>query len=284
MRLPAKTGLGALAVGLTAGVLALLLWSDVRSEVAPEPPPAVPAPRPVEPGLPPVASIASEDLDLLREVLAAEVAAREELELEVDELREELASLRSERERSPAERVTRGAGFSRQRRFDEDRLLQAGLDPGRAEQLRQAYERSQLDFISLRNQVAREGWVDGGGAFAQIFEARAQQTAALQEELGLEMYDLMLYGAGQPNRLVVRDILPGSNAEVGGLQEGDIIRSYDDQPVFGMQELRYLIAQGDQQTPVDVGVERAGAATTVQVTPGPMGVRLRPAWRQPETP
>ncbi len=282
MRLRAKTGLGALAIGLTAGVLALLLWRDVRSEVAPEPAPALPAQAPVVPDLPPVASTAWEDMDLLREVLAAEVAAREELVIEVDELRDELASLRSERERSVGERVARGGGFSRQRRFDEERLLEAGLDRGRAEQLREVYERSQLDFINLRDQAIRDGW--GGGGFSQVFEARAQQTAALQEELGLELYDLMLYGAGQPNRLVVRDILPGSNAEVGGLQEGDIIRSYDDQPVFGMQELRYLIAQGDQQTPVDVGVERAGAATTVQVTPGPMGVRLRPVWRQPETP
>ncbi len=282
MRLRAKTGLGALAVGLIAGVLALLLWRDVRSEVAPEPAPSLPSQAPVVRDLPPVASTASEDMDLLREVLAAEVAAREELAIEVDDLRDELASLRSERERSVAERVARGGGFSRQRRFDEERLLEAGLSRGRAEQLREVYERSQLDFINLRDQAIRDGW--GGGGFAQVFEARAQQTAALQEELGLEMYDLMLYGAGQPNRLVVRDILPGSNAEVGGLQEGDLIRSYDDQPVFGMQELRYLIAQGDQQTPVDVGVERAGAATTVQVTPGPMGVRLRPAWRQPETP
>ena len=284
MRVTAKTGFGALAVGLTAGVLALLLWSDVRSEVAPGPAPVLPAPAPVEPYLPPVASTASEDLDLLREVLAAEVAAREELAVEVDGLREELASLRSERERSLAERVARRPGFSRQRRFDEDRLVETGLDRGRAEQLREAYERSQLDFVNLRDQAIREGWAEGGGGFAQIFEARAQQTAALQEELGLDMYDLMLYGAGQPNRLIVRDILPGSNAEVGGLQEGDIIRSYDDQPVFGMQELRYLMVQGDQQTTIDVGVERAGASTTVQVTPGPMGVRLHPAWRQPETP
>ena len=152
------------------------------------------------------------------------------------------------------------------------------------DQLRAVYERRQLDFINLREQAFREGIVEGGGGFAQIWEARAQQTAALQEELGLENYDLMLYGAGQPNRLIVRDILPGSNAELGGLQDGDIIRSYDDEPVFGMQELRFLIVQGDRDTPVDVGVERDGASTTVQVTPGPMGVRLRPAWRQPETP
>ena len=135
MRLRAKTGLGALAIGLTAGVLALLLWHDVRSEVAPEPAPAVSAPAPFVPDLPPVASTTWEDVDLLREVLAAEVAAREELAIEVDELREELASLRSEREQSVAERVSRGGGFSRQRRFDEARLLEAGLDRRRAEQL-----------------------------------------------------------------------------------------------------------------------------------------------------
>ncbi len=283
MRLPAKTGLGALAVGLLAGVLALVLWRDVRSEVAPEPTAALPVPAPVASGLPPVASTTSEDMDLLREVLAAEVAAREELAIEVDELHEELASLRSERERSVAEGVPRGAGFSRQRRFSEDRLLEAGLDRNRADQLREVYERNQLDLMNLRDQAIREG-VEGGGGFGQIWEARAQQTAALQEELGLELYDLMLYGAGQPNRLVVRDVLPGSNGEIGGLQEGDIIRSYDDQPVFGMQELRYLMAQGERQTAVDVGVERAGSSTTVEVTPGPIGVRLRPAWRQPETP
>ncbi len=170
----------------------------------------------------------------------------------------------------------------RQERFDEERLLEAGLDPGRAAELRRAYEANRLDLLALRDQVMREGWA--GGGMLELFQARAEQTAALQGELGLEMYDLMLFGAGEPNRVVVRDVLPGSNAEVGGLLPGDVIRSYDGEPVFRMQELRYFMSQGDPEVPVDVRVDRDGLPATVRLSPGPIGVRMRPARRQPDIP
>ena len=275
-----KRGLGALAIGLAVGVIGLLVWRDVRSEIAREP---SSAPPPVE-APPQIAIPASADLDLLREVLAAEVAAREELALEVETLRGELEQLQAagdqEREAAPGLR----SRFSRRGRFDDERLREAGLDDGRIGELRQAYEASQLDLLYLRDQVVREGWQGGGPGFGPLAQARAEQTAALQDELGLEMYDLMLFGAGQANRVVVRDVMPGSNAEAGGLLPGDVIRSYDDQPVFQLPELLYLMRQSDPETPVDVQVERDGLPATVRLTPGPMGVRLRPARRQPDLP
>ncbi len=275
-----KTGLGAVAVGLAAGLIGLLLWRDVRSEVAPR---TLGELQPVS-GVPPTAAgDDSVDIALLREVLIAEIEAREELVLEVEALREELGELRATSERASAARSVPQAFRSfRQERFDEERLLEAGLDPGRAAELRRAYEANRLDLLALRDQVMREGWA--GGGMVELFQARAEQTAALQEELGLELYDLMLFGAGEPNRVVVRDVLPGSNAEAGGLLPGDVIRSYDGEPVFRMQELRYFMSQGDPEVPVDVRVDRDGLPATVRLSPGPIGIRMRPARRQPDIP
>ena len=285
-----KTGLGAVAVGLAAGLIGLLLWRDVRSEVAPR---TLGELQPVT--APPFAAAVddSADIALLREVLIAEIEAREELMLEVEALREELAELRTASERASAARsAPRRFRSFRQERFDEERLREAGLDPGRAAELRRAYEASRLDLLAVRDQVMREGWAGGGGGMVglfqsgmvELFQARAGQTAALQGELGLEMYDLMLFGAGEPNRVVVRDVLPGSNAEAGGLLPGDVIRSYNDQPVFRMQELRYFMSQSDSEVPVDVRVDRDGLPTTVRLSPGPIGIRMRPALRQPDIP
>ncbi|MEE9282190.1 MAG: PDZ domain-containing protein [Myxococcota bacterium] len=276
-----KRGLGAIAIGLAVSVIGLLVWRDVRSEIAPEQSSAPPA---VEAAPPQLAIPVFADLDLLREVLAAEVAAREELAIEVETLRGELEQLRAARDEQREAAQGLRSRFSRGGRFDDERLREAGLADGRIDELRQAYEASQLDFLYLRDQAVREGWQGGGPGFAQLAQARAEQTAALQEELGLEMYDLMLFGAGQANRVVVRDVMPGSNAEAGGLLPGDVIRSYDDQPVFQTRELRYLMRQSDPETPVDIQVERDGLPATVRLTPGPMGVTLRPARRQPDLP
>ena len=276
-----KTGLGAAGVGLAAGLIGLLLWRDVRSEVAPR---TLGELQPVT--APPLAAAVddSADIALLREVLIAEIEAREELMLEVEALREELGELRTASERASAARSApqRFRSF-RQERFDEERLREAGLDPGRAAELRRAYEASRLDLLALRDQVMREGWA-GGGGMVELFQARAEQTAALQGELGLEMYDLMLFGAGEPNRVVVRDVLPGSNAEAGGLLPGDVIRSYNGEPLFRMQELRYFMSQSDPEVPVDVRVDRDGLPATVRLSPGPIGIRMRPARRQPDIP
>ncbi len=276
-----KRGLGVIAIGLAVGVIGLLVWRDVRSEIAPE---QSSAPRPAERAPPQIAIPLSADLDLLREVLAAEVAAREELAVEVETLRGELEQLQAagEQQRETAQGLR--SRFSRRGRFDDERLREAGLDDGRIGELRQAYEASQLDLLYLRDQAIREGWQGGGPGFGPLAQARAEQTAALQDELGLEMYDLMLFGAGQANRVVVRDVMPGSNAEAGGLLPGDVIRSYDDQPVFQTRELRYLMRQSDAETPVDIQIERDGLPATVRLTPGPMGVRLRPERRQPDLP
>lgn len=279
MSVALKTGLGALGVGLLVGASGLLLWRDVRSEVPP-----VPAVAPLRPAVAaaPAAAPSPADLDLLAEVLAAEVAAREELEGEVAALREELEELRT----TSQQRAELGPGRARffgRGGFDEARLEQAGVDPARISELRQAYEQSQLDLLTMRDEAMRQGLAPGGEGFAQLAEAQAQHTAQLQEELGLEDYDLMLFAAGQPNRIVVRDVLAGSSAESAGLLPGDLIRTYGSQPVFSVRELRHAISQSPEDTPVDVQVERDGLPATVRLTAGPMGVRLRPGRREPGT-
>ncbi len=82
---------------------------------------------------------------------------------------------------------------------------------------------------------------------------------ALIDEIGVEAYEQSLYDRGLKNRAEVRWLGSGSNAMLGGVQIGDVVLSYDGQPVFSPQSLRErnkLLEPGQQ---IVIEVEREGA-------------------------
>ena len=228
-----------------------------------------------------------DDLAELRKLLEAESDAREELAEEIAELAaapektedpgaadSEASSQSAATEPGPAAAKAHPPRHS----FDEQALIVAGLRPDEAAYLRERYEETMLDRLYLRDQALRDGWAGRG----KLATAQSELEQSLQEELGLESYDLMLYGAGRRNRVVVGDVFSRSAGEGAGLRPGDMVRSYAGRPIFGIRELRALTSQGEPGEYVSLEVERSGRLVRLELPRGPIGVTLRPERVLPE--
>ena len=164
--------------------------------------------------------------------------------------------------------------------FDSEAIVAAGFRPERVEEFRSRLDQIELERLYVRDQAAREEWLDS----PRYAEESAQLAAALQDtrsEFGEGLYDWMLYTNGQPNRVRVANVIPDSPASEAGLQTGDVIVQYDDTRIFGPGELRESTTQGlaGDLTPLDL--VRDGEEIRVYVPRGPLGIRLQPLAEEP---
>ncbi|WP_183485055.1 Do family serine endopeptidase [Martelella radicis] len=74
-------------------------------------------------------------------------------------------------------------------------------------------------------------------------------------------------GADDPAGVAVGSIIEGGPSDGGPLQEGDIILTFDGQPIDNPRDLPRFVAEGRIGEPVDVEIIREGERMTVQVTP-----------------
>lgn len=258
------------------------------------------------------AGLAAAGATALGEILKGEIAAREKLAAEVAALRAELAALalgrglgsegadardsaalppRAEAAGGPEEDEGRRAGPRARGRergdrregrgaepvFDESRVIEAGLSADDATRLRERHDRAQLELLALRDQAVREG-VDGS---PELRQATRNVELELRKDLGDELYDFMLFGAGRANRVLVRDVFRGSAAEAAGVQPGDVIVSYGGQRVFSPRELRGLTTRGQRGQPTSMQVQRGGQLLDLSLPAGPIGAPVRRARRAP---
>lgn len=223
----------------------------------------------------------SEQLDAARD-------ARLELVERVEQLHAKLAELEAFATRDPGALDAADAGAEkasakkrgRGREFDEASLIDAGVDPLDANWLHETYDQRELDRLYLRDQAARDPELGR----AWVREEHEAQKLALQQELGLENYDLMLYAAGERNRVVVKNVLSRSAAEDSGIRAGDVIRTYAGQPVFAVRDLRRLTSAGTAGQLVTVEILRDGVSRSLGIERGPLGVRLRAERQKPTIP
>ncbi len=68
--------------------------------------------------------------------------------------------------------------------------------------------------------------------------------------------------------VLVNDVEPGTPAAQGGLEQGDVIRSFKGQTVESADRLRSLVASTDPGTQVTLGILRDGKPLTLKVTLG----------------
>jgi hypothetical protein len=153
--------------------------------------------------------------------------------------------------------------------FDTGTLVAAGLTPGEAVWLHERWEQRQLAELYLADRAARERW-----GFRRLARERAAARGALQDEIGMGMYDAMLYAAGDHNRVSVRDVYAGSAADGAGVRVGDYIVRYANSAVFGVDDLRRLTREGETGEFVSIEVERGGGVDRLQIERGPLGVLL----------
>jgi hypothetical protein len=291
----------------TATFLAGLLtgatvFSDVLREAPPVPEPAsvpemVSEPPSAEEAVPDVASVtvpasapeppqdAEPDTEPALSAVSPEVtdalAARIEeltdgwgrMQAELAELRQRVARV----ERDAAEPDAESADGQRRRPASpaeqRDALLRAGVTAEVADDL--IWQRSQLSLarLDLRDEAARDGWL-GTSRYREALRRINEQQVSIEDAIGLDAYDRYLYETGQPNRVAVDSVIPGSAGEEGGLQPGDVIERYGDAQVLEFQDLREATSAGARGELVPVTVRRDGQVLEIWLQRGPIGIGL----------
>ncbi len=235
----------------------------------------------------PEESVAPDALDPLRNeiaaldvALAAEREARRDLELEVGQLRQEVAAL----ERfpidapEPATGKASGAPDPPAALFQAAKLQDAGVSDDAVQQLRERHDQGVLDELYLHDQAAREGWLHSARYRRELQSLRTE----LREELGERDYDRLLYAAGRKNRVITVSVLHASPAMEAGILAGDVIYSYDGLRVFDLRTLKRATTEGTPGSTVSVGVQRGDQHLRLFLPRGPLGITMRPATRPPD--
>ena len=159
-------------------------------------------------------------------------------------------------------------------------LVKAGWSEEDAAALVQRQGQRSLERLDLRDSAQREGWL-GTDRYREEIARLDAGAVPLREELGDAAYDRYLYATGEDNRVRVDSIIPGSVAELAGLQPGDLIESYAGQALFGYADLRDATAGGERGELVRVQVQRNGRTLDLNLSRGPLGVQLDSARAEP---
>jgi hypothetical protein len=161
-----------------------------------------------------------------------------------------------------------------------ENLTRAGVDPELANDIIQRKNDIDLKKLELRDRATREHYI-GSSRYNRELNALTADEVSLREEIGDAAYDSYLYATGQNNRVRVSSVMNGSQAEIAGIQNGDIILSYDGKNLFDWGELQRATTLGERGEYVDMNVLRDGQLLDLWVPRGPLGVRLGAARLEP---
>lgn len=162
-----------------------------------------------------------------------------------------------------------------------DNLVKAGLEPWRAEDIARKQSQQALARLELSDKAAREDYLRTPRFREEMRDLQAD-TLSVRDEIGIDAYDKYLYHSGQNNRVAVASIMSGSAAEQAGMQDGDLILSYDDQRLFSYGQLRGLTREGERGETINVTVSRRGSEISFALPRGPLGVGLDSASVDPQ--
>ena len=157
--------------------------------------------------------------------------------------------------------------------FNQQAMLDAGVDPGKVNYIKDTFEQAEMDRLYLQDQATREGWINSERYTKELQEIN-NRTADLRNQLNEKEFDSYLYAAGLPNRVLVQSVLSTSPANNAGIQAGDTILKYDNKRVFNWSDLTGATRGGNPNETVSVTVERDGQTQQLYMPRGPMGIRL----------
>jgi predicted phage tail protein len=220
-------------------------------------------------------------LKILRQQLAQEITAREQLQDSVSQLSKKIAKLempiaaQNEQEESQIATPHTTPSTNTQARpwFNQQALIDAGVDAQTAQTLKSRYETQELEKLYLRDRATREGWF-GSRRYRDEVELLDAQLSGLQKELGDDSYAAYLFATGQANRVTVQSVLAKSSADIAGIRTSDQITRYGDQAIYNWRDLRQATTQGEVNETVTVEVIRDGKPLQLYVQRGPLGIRM----------
>jgi len=202
---------------------------------------------------------------------------------EIAELREEVARLSVSKDQSGSPDASAPSAPERftqrptraQNNTDRDALIQAGVTPDLVDSIQQRQDQKTLARLELIDRAAREGYSNTERLTEEIEELDAA-SPSLRQELGDSAYDEYLFNAGRANRVVVDSVINGSNADISGVQVGDIIFSYASRRIFTQQGLRAATQDGVRDEPIVLELVRDQQTVTLDAIRGPLGISMTP--------
>lgn len=262
-----------LLLGVAGGGLLAGTW---RSPVATHLPAA--PPQESNESRSPTGRIATE-ISRLRRDVEAESAARRALELEVEALRDRLAKAEGLQLAPHVERFEQQAmqHAGTLRRFDAAKLLEQDLSASVVADVKHRYEQNRLEILHLRDRAIREAWVDS----ARFDEEVRKLERGLRHQLGPDDYDVLLYATGEPNRVVLQQVLAGSSAEDAGLEPEDVVVRYGTREIFHPSDLVEATTAGQIGESVELTVIRGAERHHFRIRRGPLGATVRSMSRAP---
>ena len=157
--------------------------------------------------------------------------------------------------------------------FNEQAMVNVGVDPSKINNLKDTYEKAEMDRLYLRDQATREGWITSDRYTKAIAEID-NRTASVRDQLTEKEYDAYLYATGSANRVLVESVIGNSPASNAGIQVGDTILKYNNQRIFSWNDLTSATSSGDPNETVSVTIVRNGQEQQLYIPRGPMGIRL----------
>lgn len=221
------------------------------------------------------------DINNIAQQLQQEIEARKNLQAQVTRLDKKIALLEKQNtpqtETTPATSPhnTTSSPRASSTWFNQQALIDAGMDTAEAEQLKERFEKQELETLYLRDKAIREGWL-GNTRYREELQKLEAQTSNLKEELDEEAYAAYLFASGQPNQIAVQSVLSGSSANNSGIQPGDQILRYDNQRIYNGRDLRNATTQGDINETITIEVMRDNRRMEFYVQRGPLGIRMTP--------
>jgi len=185
--------------------------------------------------------------------------------------------------RSVAANDIRDQHLSREERYQQyrdmqrQRLIDAGLNPDRAEFILQKQERFQFEHMQVAyryRHLADKSSTDAAELREQL-DIYSNPRKMFEHELSAQEFDLYLEANGGRQEMRVDRVISDTPAAAAGLQPGDKIVSYNGERVFHMGDLRAQIYKVDPGETVPVEVQRAGSSSTetIYVPSGPLGIQ-----------
>ena len=196
----------------------------------------------------------------------------QQIELSLEELTS-TATTASVESRSAISNNNRFASALTQRLYNLDNLIKGGIDPSLAEDIVRRKNSIELKRLALQDRATREGYLNTQQYYDELAAINVNDIS-LREELGDQRYDEYLYNSKQNNRIRISSVMLGSAAEQAGIQDGDIVLSYDNTRMFNWSELKDATAEGQLGEYVSISIYRNGEIFSFSVPRGPLGMQL----------